>query len=80
MLKESVQPHARKINVMCLQHAADADGIYVVDPEFNGETGKPQKDTARIELLFDARPITGEVWRPIEGGHAGQRAWCAIKR
>ena len=48
-----------------------------------GETGDPKKDNARIDLLFNAQPITGEVWRPIEDGGAGSgrvRAWRVVAR
>jgi hypothetical protein len=50
-----------------------------VDPVFNGETGDPKKDNARINLLFDARPITGEVWRPVDG-QAPPIEWRVVKR
>jgi hypothetical protein len=30
-------------------------------------------------LIFDARPITGESWVEIKGGHGGQRAWRVVK-
>ena len=81
VLTESVRPRARVIRVKCLTPAAEARGVYVVDPIFNGETGDDKKDNARIDLLFDARPITSEVWRPIEGGYAGEvEAWRVVKR
>ena len=60
-------------------------GVYTIDPVFNGETGIAKKDNARIDLLFNAQPITGEVWRPIEDGAAGSggggpRAWRVVAR
>ena len=56
-----------------------APGVYVVDPEFNGETGNAWKDTALISLIFDARPVTGERWVEMNGGYAGERAWRVVK-
>ena len=32
-----------------------------------------------IKLIFDARPVTGESWREVAGGHAGERAWRVVK-
>ena len=78
--KEDDRKGAQKINVMCLK-PSDTPGIYIVDPEYNGETGDSWKDTALIKLIFDARPVTGEAWREVEGGHAGTggRAWGVVK-
>jgi hypothetical protein len=65
---------------MCLKPSDDgAPGIYVVDPEYYGETGDKWKDTALCSLIFDARGVSGESWREIQGGHAGQRAWRVVK-
>ena len=77
--KEDVRKRAQKIKVMCLKPADGASGAYVVDPEYNGETGNAWKDTALCTLIFDARPVTREVWREVEGGHAGERAWHVVK-
>jgi hypothetical protein len=77
--KEDVQPRARQIKVMCLMPVPDAQGVYIIDPEYNGETGDSWKDTAVCALIFNARPVTGESWREIEGGHTGQRAWRVVK-
>ena len=46
----------------------------MVDPDFPGDTGNRKKDYARTDLIFNAEPITGEVWRPVDGG------WRVIKR
>ena len=51
----------------------------MVDPEYDGETGEAWKDTALCALIFDARGVTGEAWREVEGGHAGVRAWSVVK-
>ena len=53
--------------------------MYVVDPEFNGETGDEWSDHAMATLIFDARPVTGEVWRELEGGWGGERAWHVVR-
>ena len=71
LLKEAVRPRARLIRVACLMPSEEQRGVYTIDPVFNGETGIAKKDNARIDLLFNAQPITGEVWRPIEDGAAG---------
>jgi hypothetical protein len=63
--------------VMCLMPASGV--AYIVDPEYNGETGNAKKDTALCKLIFDAERITGEVWREISGGHEGERAWRVVK-
>ena len=81
VLKEPVQKQAQFIKVMCLQPQADeASKLYTVDPVFNGETGNRKKDYARIKFLFNAQPITGEVWREVLDGVAGGRAWRVVKR
>ena len=85
LLKEAVRPRARKIRVACLMPSEEQRGVYTIDPVFNGETGIAKKDNARIDLLFNAQPITGEVWRPIEDGSAGSsgggpRAWRVVAR
>ena len=77
--KEDVRRRAQKIKVMCLMPLEGRDGVYVVDPEYDGETGDAWKDTALCKLIFDARPVTGEVWREVEGGCDGQRAWRVVK-
>ena len=68
--------------MMCLAPARgeDAKGIYVIDPEFNGETGNAWKDHAQIKLIFDMQPVNGEVRREIQGGHRGERAWRVVRR
>ena len=38
-----------------------------------------EHDFAMAVLIFDARPITGESWVEIKGGHGGQRAWRVVK-
>ena len=43
--KEDVRKRAQKIKVMCLKPADGASGAYVVDPEYNGETGNAWKDS-----------------------------------
>ena len=62
---------------MCLMPLEGERGVYVVDPEYNGETGNAWKDTALISLIFDARTVTGESWEEIAGGYKGQRACMA---
>jgi hypothetical protein len=57
-----------------------APDVYVVEPQYNGETGNVWKDTALIRLIFDARSVTGEIWVEIEGGHGGQRAWRVCRQ
>ena len=63
--KEDVRKRAQKIKVMCLKPADGASGAYVVDPEYNGETGNAWKDTALCTLIFDARPVTHEVYHSV---------------
>ena len=77
--KEDVRKGAKKIGVMCLMPCAEGSPIYIIDPEYNGETGDAWKDTALCSLIFEATPVTGEAWREVEGGHEGQRAWRVVK-
>lgn len=77
--KEDVRKRAPKIKVMCLMPAEDAPGVYIVDPEYNGETGDDWKDTALCTLIFDATRVTGEAWREVDGGHGGERAWRVVR-
>ena len=79
VVKEDVPVRAQKIKVMCLMPKEGAPGIYVVDPEYNGDTGDKKKDYALCKLIFDARPVNGDVWRELAGGHAGGRAWRVVK-
>ena len=73
MIVEPPKPRSPLVKVACLKPAADgAVGVYTIDPNFNGKTGKTAKDYARCKLVFDAQPITSEVWRPVEGGHGGE--------
>ena len=72
---------ARLIRVACLMPSEEQRGVYTIDPVFNGETGNAKEDNARIDLLFNAQPITGEVWRPIEhGSGGGPQAWRVVAR
>ena len=77
---ETARPRLQYITVACLKPAGDTTGVYVIDPDYPGDTGNKKKDCARIDLIFDAEPLTGEVWRPVQGGHAGARAWCVVKK
>eukprot|EP00966_Prymnesium_polylepis_P105378 2440305-Prymnesium_polylepis.1 len=47
---------------------------------FNGDAGDKKKDYARTGLLFNAQPLTGEVWRELEGGLGKERAWRVVTR
>ena len=82
LLVESARPRASTIKVACLRPDPQGPaGVYTIDPEFRGDTGKREKDYARMELIFDAQPITGEVWRELEGGvRGGERAWRVVRR
>ena len=53
--------------------AVQGSPIYIIDPEYNGETGDAWKDTALCSLIFNATPVTGEAWQKVEGGHEGQQ-------
>lgn len=64
---------------MCLKPVDGAPGVYVVDPEYDGNTGDEWKDHALTGLIFDARPINGEAWLEIDGGYASERAWRVVK-
>ena len=80
VIKKEVQKHAQKVNVMCLMPKEGASGVYVVDPQYNGETGDEKNDRALCKLIFDARPINGDVWRKITGGHGDDLdAWHVVK-
>lgn len=81
-VKENMANRGKSVKCMCLQPASGpgSDGLYTIDPEFNGETGDSKRDYARSNLIFDATLITGEVWREVEGGLEGQRAWRVVKR
>jgi len=81
-VKENMTNRGKSVKCMCLQPASGpgSDGLYTIDPEFNGATGDNKRDYARSHLIFDAMPITGEVWREMEGGYKGQRAWRVVKR
>ena len=82
---------AEVIKVMCLMPLTPVEGapgifteggvpgIFLIDPEYNGETGDAWKDHALCKLIFDASKVTGEVWREVQGGHEGQRAWRVAK-
>lgn len=61
--KEDVKKSARRIRVMCLKPSVP--GVYVVDPEYDGNTGDEWRDHALTNLIFDARPVNGEAWREI---------------
>ena len=76
--KADIQPNKGRVRCMCLKPGGEA-GVYVVDPEFNGETGDEWSDHAMATLIFDARPVTGEVWRELEGGWGGERAWHVVR-
>ena len=43
-------------------------------------SGDKKRNFARMELVFDAQPITGEVWREVQGSHEGARAWRVLKQ
>ena len=43
-------------------------------------SGDKKRNFARMELVFDAQPITGEVWREVQGGHEGARARRVLKQ
>ena len=36
----------------CLKPVSNVANVYVVDPDFNGATGNPKKDNARISFIF----------------------------
>ena len=77
--KDDVQKGQPKVAAMCLMPKQSAPGIYMVDPKFDGNTGGAWNDQAMAVLIFDARPVTGESWMEIKGGHGGQRAWRVVK-
>ena len=75
VVKENPKPRSPLFRAACLCPASEGTAsLYAIDPQFNGDTGSAKKDYARCKLVFDAQPITGEVWRPVEGG------WCVIRR
>ena len=77
--KDDVKKGQPKVASMCLMPEPNAPGIYVVDPKFDGATGNAWNDNSMAVLIFDARPVTGEYWREVAGGHSGKRAWRVHK-
>ena len=77
--KDDIKKGQPQVASMCLMPAPGAPGIYIVDPNFDGATGKYWNDHAMATLIFDARAVTGESWQEVRGGWKGKRAWKVRK-